>query len=158
MHRSSHRASPPSPRPGVCLDFPRGGTKAIVEALVRGVNKHPGCELRLNAPVERLLVEQGRAVGVQVEGGGTIRARRAVISNADLWSTSRLLAQSEAAPELAREVCRVELSPWLNKASPSPPQSLTFPSIKSHPPINKASPSHQLSFTLPSTKTHPSLQ
>ncbi|KAL3920996.1 MAG: hypothetical protein SGPRY_005052, partial [Prymnesium sp.] len=91
-------------RPGVCLDFPRGGTKAIVEALVRGVKKHPGCELRLNAPVERLLVEQGRAVGVQVEGGGTIRARRAVISNADLWSTSRLLAQSEAAPELAREL------------------------------------------------------
>ena len=38
-------------REGVCLDFPRGGSGGIVAALVRGVEKHQGSEVRVNSPV-----------------------------------------------------------------------------------------------------------
>ena len=30
-----------------CLDFPKGGNEALVEALVRGIEKHPGGILAL---------------------------------------------------------------------------------------------------------------
>jgi len=80
-------------RPGVALDFPKGGTKSIVEALARGVTKHEGCALLLNTHVESLLIDEaeGRANGVRISGGGEVMARRAVISNADVWSTRKLV-------------------------------------------------------------------
>jgi|AACY02.8.fsa_nt_gi Phytoene dehydrogenase and related proteins len=90
-------------REGVCLDFPRGGSASIVEALVRGVTKHDGCELLLNTHVERILVKDERAAGVQTRCGATIWARKAVISNADLWTT-RKLVDARTAPELAVEL------------------------------------------------------
>ena len=89
-------------REGVRLDFPKGGTASIVDALVRGVTKHDGCHLLLNAHVDKVEVEDGRAVGVRV-GGRLVRARKAVVSNADLWSTSRLVDVA-AAPALAAEL------------------------------------------------------
>ena len=78
-------------REGVSLDFPKGGTDSIVEALVRGLTKQPGCILSLNTHVDSLLVEGKRASGVRLRGGRTLRARSAVISNADLWSTRKLV-------------------------------------------------------------------
>ena len=90
-------------REGVCLDFPKGGTTAIVDALVRGVTKHEGCCLKLNTHVERVLVEGGRAVGVRTADGATLQARKAVISNADLWST-RKMVDPTTAPALAAEL------------------------------------------------------
>ena len=80
-------------RPGVTLDFPKGGTQAIVEALVRGVTKHEGSHVRLNTHVAQLLIDEegGRCVGVATADGGRVMARKAVISNADLWSTRRLV-------------------------------------------------------------------
>ncbi len=77
-------------RPGVTLDYPIGGSAALVAALVRGLQKHGG-ELRLNAHVEQVLVEGKRAIGVQLRNGQTIHARRAVISNASVWDTVKLL-------------------------------------------------------------------
>lgn len=90
-------------REGVTLDFPRGGTSSIVEALVRGLRKHAGCELRLNTHVKRVLVEAGRAAGVETMQGHKLVARKAVVSNADLWSTSRLIGESDA-PRLLAEM------------------------------------------------------
>ena len=51
-------------RDGVCLDFPRGGTGAIVDALQRGLEKKGGT-LHLKAPVEQIVEEGGRAAGVR---------------------------------------------------------------------------------------------
>lgn len=90
-------------RPSVSLDFPVGGTRSIVEALVRGVTKHDGCEVRLNAHVQSVLVEEGRAAGVALADGTTLRASKAVISNADLWTT-RKLVDATRAPALAAEL------------------------------------------------------
>lgn len=41
----------------------------------------------LNAHVEGIELEGGRAAGVRLRGGARIRARRAVVSNASMWDT-----------------------------------------------------------------------
>lgn len=77
-------------RPGVQLDYPVGGSAALVNALVRGLERHGG-RLRLGAHVEQILVERDRAVGVRLRGGEVLRSRRAVVSNATIWDTLPLL-------------------------------------------------------------------
>jgi len=52
-------------QPGVRLDYPVGGSGALVDALVRGL-KRQGGELMLNAHVEQILIEDKRAVGVRL--------------------------------------------------------------------------------------------
>jgi len=61
--------------------FARGGMGAITEALAAAA-RHHGAEIRLGAPVARLLVERGRAAGVVLADGSVVHARR-VLSNAD---------------------------------------------------------------------------
>ncbi len=77
-------------RPNVKLDYPIGGSGAIVDALVRGLTKHGG-KLILNAHVEQVLVENNRAVGVRLRNGKEIRANKAVVSNASVWDTLKLI-------------------------------------------------------------------
>lgn len=79
-------------RPGVKLDYPIGGGGALVNAFVTGLQQHGGT-LKLNAHVEQVLVEGDRAVGIQLRNGEIIRARRAVISNASVWDTLKLLPE-----------------------------------------------------------------
>lgn len=69
--------------------YPRGGAHRIPRAFVRRL-KRQGGELRLAAPVRRIVVEGGRAVGVEIEGGERIGATT-VISNADPEMTYRRL-------------------------------------------------------------------
>ena len=75
---------------GVVLDFPKGGTKSIVDALIRGVEKNGG-EVRLKAPVAAVLADGGAAAGVELADGSSVKAAT-VVSNADLWTTRRLAA------------------------------------------------------------------
>lgn len=73
------------------LDWPVGGSEAMVDALVRGLTKFGG-RLLLNSHVERVTLDgAGRATGVQLRGGGAVRARKAVVSNASVYDTARLL-------------------------------------------------------------------
>ena len=87
-------------RPGAMMDYPLGGSGAGVDALVRGVEKHGG-RVALARPVEELLVEDGRCVGVRLRNGTVVRARRAIVSNAPGWNTAKLLP-AETRAELAR--------------------------------------------------------
>ncbi|CAM9718495.1 unnamed protein product [Discosporangium mesarthrocarpum] len=89
-------------RPGAVLDYPKGGTEAMVDALVRGVEKH-GSEVRLRAHVEEVLVEGGKACGVRLRGGQVIRAKKSVISNASAWDTIRLVPDGALPPEYVQE-------------------------------------------------------
>ncbi|GBG70416.1 hypothetical protein CBR_g6542 [Chara braunii] len=77
-------------RPGCALEYPKGGTGAIIEALVRGLEKHGG-RLALRTHVDQILVEGGRAVGVKLRGGRTLKARKAVVSNTSIWDLMKLL-------------------------------------------------------------------
>ncbi|MBS1839099.1 MAG: NAD(P)/FAD-dependent oxidoreductase, partial [Actinobacteria bacterium] len=61
--------------------YPEGGGQMIPARLVQVVEAHGG-EVRTLTPVRRIIVEEGRAVGVELEDGSTIRADL-VVSNAD---------------------------------------------------------------------------
>ncbi|HAX75914.1 MAG TPA: NAD(P)/FAD-dependent oxidoreductase, partial [Cyanobacteria bacterium UBA11372] len=61
---------------------PRGGTGALVEALVR-LNKRLGGEILTDQHVDRILIDGGKAVGVRVANGTEYRATKGVISNID---------------------------------------------------------------------------
>jgi len=60
--------------------FIRGGMGSISEAIAAAGQAH-GMQVRLAAPVARVEVENGRATGVTLESGETLRAR-CVVSNA----------------------------------------------------------------------------
>ncbi|MGK3744354.1 MAG: phytoene dehydrogenase-like protein, partial [Bacillariaceae sp.] len=80
-------------RPGVVLDFPKGGSSSIVDALVRGVRKN-GSKVCLNASVEEILVENDKVIGVKLADGKIIKVRQAVVSNADPYITNKLLSKA----------------------------------------------------------------
>jgi len=90
-------------RPGVCLDYPKGGSGAIVDALVRGVRKH-GSSVCLNSHVDEIIVEDGKAVGVKLASGETVKANTAVVSNADPYITNKLLGAARANEALSAEM------------------------------------------------------
>lgn len=83
--------------------FPRGGTGALVQGLVK-LFEDLGGRVRLSAPVDRIEVEDGRACAVRV--GGERFAFDQVASNADVVHTyERLLGH---VPRGAREAARLK--------------------------------------------------
>lgn len=80
-------------REGAIMDFPKGGSGAIADALARGVTKHAGCSVHVSSPVREILIEGGRAAGVKLANGKVVRARKAVVSNADLHATFGLIPE-----------------------------------------------------------------
>jgi phytoene dehydrogenase-like protein len=68
--------------------YPRGGMGAVTAAL-RSAAEAAGAAVRLEEPVERVVVEEGRARGV-VLGGGREVAAAVVVSAVDPLRTSRL--------------------------------------------------------------------
>lgn len=79
------------------IDYPIGGSKAIVDALVRGIQRYGGRVL-LRTAVDEVIIEGGKATGVNLRpqkgkagGAEVIKARRAVVSNASVWDTARLV-------------------------------------------------------------------
>jgi beta-carotene ketolase (CrtO type) len=61
---------------------PRGGTGALVKALVNLVTAKGG-EILTDQQVEKVLIDDGKAVGVRVANGEEYRAKYGVISNID---------------------------------------------------------------------------
>mmetsp|Transcript_22557 Transcript_22557/g.29531 ORF Transcript_22557/g.29531 Transcript_22557/m.29531 type:complete len:591 (+) Transcript_22557:147-1919(+) len=91
-------------KPDVILDFPKGGSNSIVQALARGVTKHEGCEIRLNTHVNEILLnDKGEACGIratQTRGPNkneviTFTAKDAVITNIDMTNTQRLIPRGK---------------------------------------------------------------
>jgi phytoene dehydrogenase-like protein len=52
-------------RPGSSIDYPMGGSGALVDALTRGLAKYGG-RLEVRAHVDEIVIEDGRAVGVRL--------------------------------------------------------------------------------------------
>jgi beta-carotene ketolase (CrtO type) len=61
---------------------PVGGTGALVTAILKLVNSLGG-KVLTEQTVEKILVDDGKAVGVRVQGGTEYRAKQGVISNID---------------------------------------------------------------------------
>jgi len=73
--------------------FPRGGTGALVNALVK-LFSDLGGEIRLGAPVDRILTQNGRVTGVATADGWSTTVDT-VASNADVVHTYRRLLEHE---------------------------------------------------------------
>jgi phytoene desaturase len=90
--------------------FPRGGTGALVNALVR-LFEELGGELRLLAPVERVAVQPSALGGGHVvHTGGRSELFDLVVSNADVFHTYSTLYGAE--PAAARQRRRLDRMAW----------------------------------------------
>ena len=88
----------------------KGGSQALSNALAACIRENGGA-IRYSCPVRRILVEDGRAVGVETAEGEAIPARQ-VISNASKVATYVDLLPPEEVPETVwRELRRTTLSP-----------------------------------------------
>ena len=89
--------------------YPRGGGHAIPDALILHLRRHGG-SLELGAEVARILVEDGRALGVRLADGRELRAD-IVVSNADPGVTwGQLLEPQHVSPRLRRRIARMRYS------------------------------------------------
>ncbi|GAB5354622.1 hypothetical protein AAMO2058_000134700 [Amorphochlora amoebiformis] len=86
------------------LDFPKGGSGAIIDALVRSIRKNGGSVVS-GAHVEEVVLDsEGRASHLRVrhkQKDMMVQADNAVVSNADLWSTRNLIKENQgSAPSI----------------------------------------------------------
>jgi len=89
--------------------FPRGGGFAIPRAFVRAL-KRAGGEIRLKTRVSRILMEDKRAVGVELADGSRISSEF-VISNADPEVTfGKLIGREQLSAKLKKKLDKVEYS------------------------------------------------
>ncbi len=79
---------------------PRGGSGMLTQALARMIEAYGG-HIMTDAPVRRIVVTNGRAVGVETENGEKITGR-VVVSGAHIHTTLRLLG--EHTPPAARRL------------------------------------------------------
>ncbi|GMH55184.1 hypothetical protein TrST_g2867 [Triparma strigata] len=88
-------------RDGVVLDFPKGGSGGIVDALARGIEKGNG-QILVNKHVEKLIVKDNRAVGVRLKNGEEIFAKQAVVCNLTPFAIRNLLPDDGSASDEAK--------------------------------------------------------
>ncbi|MCC7410083.1 MAG: NAD(P)/FAD-dependent oxidoreductase [Gammaproteobacteria bacterium] len=89
--------------------MPEGGSGALVDALVRCLEDHGG-EVRANTEVDKVLVENGRAVGVRTAGGETFRVRTAVVGSLHPWLLDRYVDGLD--PAVAANARAVQVSSY----------------------------------------------
>ena len=78
-----------------------GGSHKFASALAREFVRHGGLILE-HAPVDKILIEQGRAVGVHLAEGRVLRSK-VVMSTLDPWTTWLDLVGRENVPQSIRE-------------------------------------------------------
>lgn len=89
--------------------YVEGGMGALTQAMARSAQAL-GVEIRCDAPVAEILVEQGRACGVRLDDGEIIRARQ-LASNATAQVTFEKLVKADALPaDFRRAVRRIDYS------------------------------------------------
>jgi phytoene dehydrogenase-like protein len=60
--------------------------------MVRGLEKFGG-KIQLNAHVDEIIVDNGRATGIRLKNGSIIKAKKAVVSNATPFDTVKMLGK-----------------------------------------------------------------
>jgi phytoene dehydrogenase-like protein len=89
--------------------YPRGGAASLPRAYIKALRKAGG-EIRVRAAVERILVEDGRAIGVRLADGSELRARN-IVSNADPHITfEKLLGPEHTSGSLRRKLAKTRYS------------------------------------------------
>ncbi len=81
----------------------QGGVQALPNILVKALERN-GSQIALNTTVNRILVEKGRAIGVELEDGNQIRAKY-VVSNIDGKHTFlKLVGEEYLSPKFIKEL------------------------------------------------------
>ncbi len=92
------------------VHFPKGGTHALVRALVK-LFEDIGGQFHASAPVERILTHNNRTIGVKIKGQKDHVPADIVVSNADIYHTySKLLEGVPSAQRKTRAMNRKDFS------------------------------------------------
>src|SRR5436305_4399303 len=84
--------------------YSRGGMGGLTQALAKAA-KDLGVEVRTEAEVAKILVQDGAAVGVALANGDQFEASRAVASNLDCrWTFQKLMDPKLLPPEFAEVI------------------------------------------------------
>ncbi|MEY9706409.1 phytoene dehydrogenase-like protein [Bradyrhizobium diazoefficiens] len=89
--------------------LPQGGSGALSEAMARCIRHHGGTILT-RSPVRRVIVSNGCATGVVVEGDSEIAATRAVISNLHARQIVSLVGAEALPPDFVARLGRLRRS------------------------------------------------
>jgi phytoene dehydrogenase-like protein len=84
-----------------------GGMGAISQAMARSAEK-AGAVIRLEAPVQRVVVENGRAVGVELKDGEIVRARAVAANVGPKLLFRDLVDEADADPALRRRFTNIK--------------------------------------------------
>ena len=103
VYAALHRQSGSAAGRAGALSLPRGGMGAVTNALAAAA-RAAGVEMRFDARVEEIVVNNGRATGVRLQSGEVLSAD-VIVSNADPKTTLlRLLGARHLEAEFARSV------------------------------------------------------
>lgn len=91
------------------FQYPKGGAQALANVFAKGMTKHGG-ELLLKAMVTRILVQDGKAAGVELADGTRVSSRY-VVSNADARQTFlKLVGEHHLNPRFVKELKETRLT------------------------------------------------
>ncbi len=98
---------------GIHYQLVKGGMGTLSEAIRKAVERNGG-EVRLKTRVRRVLVENGKAIGVELRGGEKITAN-VVLSNLDAYATFiRLVGEEHLPSDFVRMIERIKYTnPYL---------------------------------------------
>jgi len=83
--------------------YPEGGMGAVADACRRSA-EHFGAQIRVNAPVEKIITRDGRAVGVVLPGGEELRAPVIVTTTHPKLTFERMLDAGELPSDFVRDI------------------------------------------------------
>lgn len=89
--------------------IPEGGMGRIPEVLGHAV-REAGGEIRLESGVERILVNDGRVCGVDVEGEGVVEVDAVISTTSAMHTFGSLLSAGDVPAKMARKLRRAKLS------------------------------------------------
>ena len=87
---------------------PKGGSGMLTQALSKALEAGGG-QVRLDAPVEHILVENGKAVGVVLPGGETLKAKAVVAACHVVTTFTKLLKASDVPGDLLHEIKHINI-------------------------------------------------
>lgn len=103
--------------------YPQGGMYTIIEAMLK-LAKQYGVTIRTSTAVERILIADKKAIGVQTQGGESLFADT-VISNADVYHTETTLLPASS---------RSYSDKYFKKQTPSPSALLMYLGVRGELP------------------------
>ncbi|QRN99561.1 NAD(P)/FAD-dependent oxidoreductase [Archangium violaceum] len=94
------------------IGVPEGGSGVLVDKLAECLRDH-GATVRTRSGVRRILVQGGKATGVELETGETLTARRAVVSGVNVKQLFLgMLDPKELPSEMPHRVRRLKINPF----------------------------------------------